>query len=187
MTRGEQRGLHPRGCGVAAAEGLFAPSHTWAAVASLMNGAGLAAPPRLRGALRPTPFGRAPRPSHARPAPDQGGQSRLNQLSHDLLVPNQALVYERPPGCESGALRRHCEEAIGWHPTKQSRGATRLLQATSERPGLRNDGDRRSLNIVETLDLRPTGLEPVAFTHHRHPGESGGPGAARITQDNHAA
>ena len=27
----EQRAIEPRGCGVAAAEGLFAPSHAWAA------------------------------------------------------------------------------------------------------------------------------------------------------------
>ncbi len=40
---------------------------------------------------------------------------------------------------------------------------------------------------IATSTPRPTGLEPVAFSHHRHPGGSRGPGAARITQDNHAA
>jgi hypothetical protein len=54
-------------------------SHTWAAASFLVNGAGLAAPPRPGGGLRPTPFGRAPRPPHASPAPDRGGQGRLNQ------------------------------------------------------------------------------------------------------------
>jgi hypothetical protein len=56
-----------------------------------------------------------------------------------------------------------------------------------------------------TSTSRPTGLEPVAFSHHRHPGAPPGrgglagqvpfpfegngrsPGAAKATQDNHAA
>jgi len=50
----------------ATAEGSFLASHPWAACRSSMNGAMLAASPRLRGALRPTPFSETPRPSHGK-------------------------------------------------------------------------------------------------------------------------
>ena len=134
---GDQGEIVPRHGGVAAAEGLFAPSHTWAAAASVMNGAGLAAPPRLRGGLRPTPFGRAPQPPHARSALRMSGQGRLNQQSHNLLVPNQALVSERPPGCESGALLA----ATPCIPSRCPTGLEPVAFALGGHPGQRRGPD----------------------------------------------
>ncbi len=86
----EQRDLVPRGCGVAAAEGQFAPSHTWAAVASSMNGAGLAAPPRPKGGSRPR--------SSPVPAGPKGRQGRRASCG--------LVVVARGPEERVGLLRR---------------------------------------------------------------------------------
>ena len=149
----EQRDPGPRGSGVAAAEGLFAPSHTWAAVSSSMNGAGLAAPPRLRGSScprsSPVPAGpkgrqgrRAPRPPHASPALRMGGQGRLNQRLTDPSADHVADVGEM----------------VG---TKAAKGPQR--GQTGHRPDhvATNQPPATKLSpLVRVLNTRPPGDEP---------------------------
>lgn len=209
MTRAEQRDLHPRGCGVAAAEGLFAPSHTWAAAASPMNGAGLAAPPRPRGGLRPTPVGRAPRPPHASPAPDQGGHGRLNQRltgrSADHFAEVGKMVWPKaakgPQRGQTGHRPHHM--VPNQAPATKLSPLVRELQPfpdPSSRGGTPSAADEaisRSHEIASghsnnerafAMTAPPTGLEPVAFEFGpmEHLASNQGVGSSN-PEDNHAA
>ena len=152
----EQRAIEPRIGADAAAEGLGSPSHASAAVSSLMNGAGLAAPPSLRGALRPTPFRRAPRPPHASPAPHIGGLDSMNQRLAACLVP--AVIARRP---SKGFRRSDLTEVRDCFRPSQNDLAFAM---TANRP----PGPKLE---------RPTGLEPVAFPPPPSPRR--GPGSRR--------